>query len=362
MLKTLDRYIIKKFLRTFFFTVLIFTMIAVVIDFSEKVEDFIETDITTREIVLGWYPSFILFVEGLLWPLYTLIAVIFFTSRLAYNSEIISIFNAGVSFRRLLAPYLLAATLVASMLLVGNHWIIPNGNKTMLRIDYTYLSDNEDEGKSRDVHMFVSPDTKIYVKSYRKRDSSARDFRVERFEDDRLAFLLKARSAQWMGPPDNWRLQDYEIRRFDGRDEELILGHGQQMDTTLNLTPQDFVDYKNQQIRMTTPELQTYIQRQRERGVGNTKKYEVEYHRRTAEAFTIYILTIIGVSLAARKVRGGMGLHLALGVGLGAVFIFLSRFSIVFATGQSIPVLVGIWLPNVLFGLIALLLIVRAQK
>lgn len=362
MLATLDKYIIRKFLSTFFFVVLIFTMISTIIDFSEKVEKFIEEPITKKEILIDYYPNFILYIDGLLWPLFTLIAVIFFTSRMAYNSEIISIFNAGVSFQRLMRPYLFSAAFLAVLHFIGNHYFIPKGNKTRLDIVHTHIWRDNDKGKTQDVHMFLSPDTKIYINYYRKRDSTARKFRLERFEGNELVYLLKANTAEWMGPPNKWKLRDYEIRTFSGMNEQLVLGRGLEIDTTLALTPDDFVDYKEQQTMMATPQLKEYIALQRKRGVGNTKKYEIELYRRTAEAFTIFILTIIGLSIAARKVRGGVGLHLAIGIGIGALFIFFSRFAIVFATGQSIPSLVGIWLPNFVFGIVAVYLMRNAQK
>jgi lipopolysaccharide export system permease protein len=362
MLKKLDRYIIGKFLRTFFFTVLIFTMISVIIDFSEKVEKFIEEPITRKEIIVDYYPNFILYIDGLLWPLFTLIAVIFFTSRLAYNSEIISIFNAGVSFKRLIMPYLVASSIIAAMHLVGNHIVIPKGNKTRLDLVHTHIWRDNDKGKTKDVHMFVSPDTKIYIRYFRKRDSTARDLRLERFEENELVYLLKAKSAEWQGDPDKWRLINYEIRTFNGMNEALTIGKGKQIDTTINFSPADFIDYKEQHTMMTSAELQRHIKKQRDRGVGNTQKYEIELHRRTAEPFTIFILTLIGVSIAARKVRGGMGLHLALGIAIGAIFIFLSRFAVVFATEQAIPVFLGIWIPNIVFSFVAVYFVLNAQR
>ncbi|MCB0568425.1 MAG: LptF/LptG family permease [Phaeodactylibacter sp.] len=362
MLKKLDIYIIRKFLSTFFFVVLIFTMISVIIDFSEKVEKFIEEPITKKEILIDYYPNFILYIDGLLWPLFTLIAVIFFTSRMAYNSEIISIFNAGVSFRRLMRPYLFAAGFITILHLLGNHYFIPKGNKIRLDIVYTYIWRDDDKGKTQDVHMFLSPDTKIYVNYFRKRDSTARKFRLEKFKDGELAYLLKANSAEWEGPPDKWKLRDYEIRTFNDMQEQLIVGRGKEIDTTIAFTPSDFVDYKEQQTMMTTPELSEYIATQKRRGVGNTEKYLIEKYRRTAEPFTILILTLIGLSIAARKVRGGIGLHLAMGIGIGALFIFFSRFAVVFATGQAIPPLMGIWFPNILFTAVAIVLVRNAQK
>jgi lipopolysaccharide export system permease protein len=362
MLKKLDRYILGKFLSTFVFTILIFSMIAAIIDFSEKIEKFIETPITAKEIWIDYYPNFIMFINGLLWPLFTLIAVIFFTSRLAYNSEIISIFNAGVSFRRLLYPYLLGATFIAILHFIGNHYVIPNGNNTMLNIVHQYIHTNEDKGQTQDVHLFISPDTKVYVKSYYKADSSIREFRIEQFEANELVYYLKANSAKWLPKKEKWRLNNYEIRKFNDMEEDFIIGRGKQMDTTINLRPADFVDYLNQHTMMNTPLLKSYIQKQKSRGVGNVQKYEIELYRRSAEPFTIIILTLIGVPIAARKVRGGLGLHLALGIGIGAMFIFLSRFAIVFASGQSIPILVGIWMPNLVFLIIALYLVSRAQR
>lgn len=361
MLKRIDWYIIRKFLSTFFFTVLIFVMISVVIDFSEKVEKFIEEPITLREILLGYYPNFIIFIVGLLWPLFTLIAVIFFTSRMAYNSEIISVFNAGVSFKRLSRPYLVAAGFIAILHLIGNHIFIPKGNKIRLDLEHKYISRNTDKGKTNDVHLFVSSDTKVYINRYQKRDSTARNIRIEKFADQRLVYMLKASTAEWMGPPNKWRLKNYEIHTFDSLKEELILGRGQQIDTTLNLNPDDFVDYTDQQTMMTSAALHRFIQAQKLRGVGNTRKYEIELYRRTAEPITIIILTLIGLAIAARKIRGGMGLHLAIGIGIGAMFIFLSRFAIVFAAGEVVPPLVGIWIPNIVFGVVAWYFLRNAQ-
>lgn len=362
MLKTLDWYILKKFLTTFFFTVLIFSLIGMVIDFSEKVEKFIEEPITKQEIIFQYYPSFMLYLAGLLWPLFTLIAVIFFTSRLASNSEIISIFNAGVSFRRYMRPYMVGALFLAFLNFFGNHYFIPLGNKTLFGIMYTYLARNDDKGKTQNVHLFVSPDTKVYIEFFRKRDTTARGFRIEHFENNQLTSLLKAESARWIGPPGTWRLNSYEVHTFNGLKEDLLLHRGEQLDTTLNLTPEDFVDYKEQHSMMTTMELRHYIDNQKNRGVGNTDKYEVELYRRTADAFTIFILTVIGMAIASRKVRGGMGLHLAIGIALGAVFIFLSRFAVVFATSKVIPPILGMWMPNIVFAVIAWYLIRNAQK
>ncbi len=363
MFTTLDRYIIRKFFSTFFFTVLIFTLISVIIDFSEKVEKFIEEPITRSEIFVEYYPSFILYMTGLLWPLFTLIAVIFFTSRLAFNSEIIAILNAGVSFNRFLRPYLFSAGVLTVLYLFGTHVLIPAGNKHMFRILYTYISKNEDKARVRDIHLFVAPGKKVYIGYYSKSDSSVRDFRIEHFEGQRLTGLLKADRAQWQQKTQKWRLYDYESRTFpDTIRERLFVGIGRQLDTVLNLSPADFVDYTSQQSMMSTRQLVRHIHLLGARGAGNIRKYDLELQRRTAEPITIFILTIIGVAIAARKVRGGVGLHLAMGIGLGALYVFLSKFASTFAQDSDVPAWLGAWLPNFLFFTIALRLVSKAQK
>ncbi|MCB0704937.1 MAG: LptF/LptG family permease [Saprospiraceae bacterium] len=361
-MKKLDSYIIRKFISAFFFVALLFTLISVVVDFSDKVEEFIDEPVTVYQVLVSYYFNFTLWINGLLWPLYVLIAVIFFTSRMAYNSEIISILGAGVSFRRMMVPYMGAALLLMGIHFVGNHFIIPKGNKSKLEFERAYIWQESDRGKVEHVNMFIGPNDKIYVRYFRKKDSTAVDFQIDHFERNKLVAIVKAKTAIWQGYPNNWKLKNYEIRTFDGMDETLVVGANEPLDTMFNLTPEDFVKYNNQKEMMTTPELRTYIKEEAQRGVNNTLVYQIEIDRRTADPFTILILTLIGVAIASRKVRGGMGLHLAIGIALGAIYIFLSRFSITFATSEAIPPLLGVWLPNIVFGVIAIYLLARAQK
>lgn len=362
LLGKLDRYIAGKFLKTFFFTVLIFSMISLIIDWSEKIERFIESDISKMEITFEYFPTFLLFILGLLWPMLTLISVIFFTSRMANNSEIISILNAGVSFRRLLRPYLFSAGFLTILYLIGIHFFIPFGNEHRQELERVYFNSNKDEGKTRNVHLFVAPDTKVYINFYRKRDSTARGFRLESYRDQELVALTKANHAKYHADRNVWELNNYELRTFDGKKETLTSGKGEKMDTTINLLPTDFVDYKEQQSTMTTPKLLRHIDKQRSRGSGNIRKYQIELARRTAEPFTVFILTLIGVAVAGRKVRGGVGIQLAIGMFIGALFVFLSRFSATISAGSDIPVLLGMWAPNILFFCAALYFIKIAQK
>jgi lipopolysaccharide export system permease protein len=362
MLKILDRYIIKKFLATFFFVVLIFSMIAVIIDFSQNVEEFIDEKLGAWQVATEYYLNFIFFINGLLWPLFAMISVIFFTSRMAYNSEIISILNAGVSFWRLIRPYLIGAGLLASAHLLLNHVIIPVSNKTRLDFFHTYIMKESDKGNTRDVHMFVDPHTKVYVRDYFKRDSFARNFRLERLDSNRLVSFVEADEARWDGKTKKWKLSNYEIHSFDGIKESIVVGGKSKLDTTFLLTPDDFVRYDDTREKIPSYRLSKFIAEEKRRGIGNTKGYEIELYRRTADPMTIIIVTLIGVAVASRKIRGGMGLHLALGIVLGAVFVFVAKFSITFATNEAMPAWLGVWLPNMVFGAVAIWLMSRAQR
>lgn len=369
MLKKLDWYIIGKFLRTFFFTVLIFSMVSLVIDFSDKIERFIESDITKMEIVFEYFPNFVLYIMGYLWPMLCLIAVIFFTGRMATNSEIISILNAGISFRRFLRPFMVVATFLSLIYVAGIHFVIPWGNEKRTTLEREHFGRNKDEGKTGHVHFFVAPNTKVYMTHYSKLDSSARNFRIEYFEDSELRKLTKARSAKFVpgdpdleNDPDKWRLTNYEMRTFDGKDETIKIGAYGHLDTVLNLNPGDFVQYKEQQASMTTPDLIKYIRKQQARGAGNIRKFQVELARRSAEPFTLFILTLIGVSVAGRKVRGGMGIQLAIGIFIGALFVFISRFASTISASANLPVVLGMWAPNIVFFAAALYFVANAQR
>lgn len=360
-LGVLDRYIIKKYLMSFFFTVLLFTLIAVAIDFADKVDSYISEPVTVREIIFDYTLKFIIHINSLLWPLFALISVIFFTSRMAFDSEIISILNAGISYRRLLRPYLVGAGIIAGLLMLANHTIVPQGNKTRINFEQTYVWKDLDKGKKENIHMFVGPHTKIFIARFNQKDSIATDVRLEEYEGNHITYVLKAKRMKWQGPPGNWQLDGYVARTIDGEREYLKVGLRQKMDTLINLTPKDFVQYLNEKEQMSTVELKAAINKQIKRGLGTPKKFEIEVLRRTSEPFSIIILTLIGVAVSARKVRGGMGLHLAVGIALGALFIFVSKFSTTFAFNSSFPAIYGVWLPNMVFLIIAIALSIKAQ-
>jgi lipopolysaccharide export system permease protein len=360
----LDKYLIKKYLGTFFFVLGIFSLIVIAIDFSEKVEDFIEQPCTKWQVLTQYYPGFLLHMAGLLFPMYALISVVFFTSRLAYDSEIMAILNAGVSFQRLMRPYLLAGGLLCGLHLTFGHFLIPMMNKVRLKFEHTYIcrdKTNCDDVKTSNLNLFIGPETKVFMKYYQREDSSARDFRLEQFKNNRVVSILDAKQAIWLSKEQKWRLSFWMRRDFDGIREKMTGSNSQPIDTVLSLRPTDLVRYKNANELYTTPELDAVINRDRGRGLAN-KQFEIEKYRRTAESVTILILTIIGVAVASRKVRGGMGLHLAIGIGIGAFFILLSKFAVSFAASGTVSPLIGMWIPNMIFVAVAIWLVARAQK
>ena len=363
MIPILDKYIIRKYLSTFFFSALLISMVAVVIDLAENVHKFLKVSLSLSEVLFGYYLPFIPWVNGLLWPLIALVSVIFFTSRMASDSEIISILNAGVSYNRILVPYLIGASLIAGILWVGINYLIPISNEAKTTFEDEHKLKVREQTHSSDTHFFISPDSKIFTRHYRKRDTSITTFRLETFDDKgRLIKLIKADRVEFKEPPHTWSLKDYSVRTLNENNESLLVAAGETLDTSLNFKPGDFTLNTKQMEIMTTKDLRQYIQREEERGIDNTKKYYIELQRRTADPFTIIILTLIGVAIASRKVRGGTGMHLASGIVVGSAFVLLSKFTVTFAHNLSLSPSLGVWIPNIVFMTIALAYILKAQK
>ncbi len=362
-LKLLDRYIVGEFLKTFLFTALLFSLIAVVIDFSDRLDAFIKSEVAAKDVILSYYLHFVVFINGMLWPLFALISVIYFTSRLAKNSEILSILNAGVPFRRIMVPYLLGATIIFLIHLLANHYLVPLGSKIRIPFENENVWQNTNRTRTRNVHVMLDPSTKLYIRNYRQRDTTAIDLRIESYDQEGvLTKFLEAKRAKWKGMPNQWQLTDYLIHTFDGMDESVHSGKTKILDTVINITPSDLIRVKNQQQLFTTGELQDYLAKQRMRGIGGTRIFETELYRRTSEPVSIYILTLIGLAVASRKIRGGIGLHLAIGISLAAIFIVLTRFTMTFTNSESLGPILGVWLPNIVFSIVAAFLIKKAQK
>ena len=359
---TIDFYIIRKYLSTFFFTALLFSIIAVTIDFSEHIENFIDQPVTRKEIIFDYYLNFIPWINGLLWPIFSLIAVIFFTSRLARNTEVVAMLNAGMSYMRFLRLFLLSSALLSIIYLLGNHIFFPIGNKKLKTFENTYISTGNIRVKGNNIHLFIGPEEKVFIATYHRHDSTGTGFRLEKYKDLQLQSVLKARSFKYLPETSKWQLRDYDIREWKDGKEFYISRRNMQMDTSLPLYPSDFVYFINDKEMMTSEELRNYIRYEQDRGVGSSRIMRSEYHRRWAEPFTLIILTVIGASVASRKQRGGMGLHLAMGVCIGAIYVLVSKFALTFSTNLNMPPMLAMWTPNVIFGALAIYLVKRAQK
>jgi len=350
------------YLGSFFFTMLLISMVAVVIDFSEKINRFIDADLSMVTVLVKYYLPFIPWINGLMWPLFSLIAVIFFTSRLAKNSELIATLSSGVSFYRIMVPFLIAASFVATLLWIGKNYVIPHSCKLKNDFEHEYLSKKYQKTLNSDIHIYLNPSEKIYIRHYKKRDTTASVFRLEKFEDEKLVQILKAEQLEFKKLPNEWTLKDYEIRTFKDLDETILIAKGETLDTFFDLTPNDFIRNTKIMENMTTGDLRAHISREQEKGLITGKDFMIELYQRTSQPFSIIILTIIGLAVASRKVRGGMGFHLAVGVILGAAFVVVSEFSATFSINLSLSPLLGSWTPNIIFMVIAAILVRYSQK
>lgn len=341
---------------------LLISMVSVVIDFSEKIHKFIDADLSTLDVILGYYMPFIPWINGLMWPLFSLIAVIFFTSRMARNTEMVAMLSSGMSFNRIVIPYIIASSVLAAALWVGKNYVIPYSNKKKNDFELEHLSKRHLKTLNTEIHFFLNENEKVYIRYYKKRDTTAQGFRLETFEDGRLVRTIQSEKLIFKEEPNHWTIKDYKIRTFKNMEESLVIAKGQSIDTTLNLTPADFVQNMKVMENMTTGDLQEYVSRQSEKGISAPKNFIIQLHQRNSEPFSIIILTIIGVAVASRKVRGGMGLHLAMGVTIGAAFVVIGQFSATFSNNLSLSPALGAWIPNIIFGIIAWILVKKSQQ
>jgi lipopolysaccharide export system permease protein len=361
-LKKIDIYILKKFLGTFFFAMLLITMVAIVVDIPERIDRFINEPVTLQEILFDYYLNFIPWINAILWPLFALIAVIFFTSRMARQTEFVAMLSSGISYYRLLVPYLTGSILIAVVHWYGNNNIVPKSTRIKAEFENKYIYKSNQKVKSDNVQFLLDEQSIAYIRYYRKRDTSALDFRLENYDGQQLQQYLVAKKIKFKEEPNIWTISDYYVRKIDGRREWLDLREGKNLDTALNLVPKDFVRYKNQREMMLSSEMRELIQYEREKGISTAKNLVVELQRRNADPVTIIILTVIGFAIASRKSREGAGWHMAVGVGIGALFVVASRFSIAFSNTVSINPELGVWVPNILFGIVAVILVLKAQQ
>lgn len=347
--RTIDIYITKMFLGTFFYAIALILSIAIVFDISENLDEFISKDIPSKDIIFDYYLNFIPYFANLFSPLFTFIAVIYFTSKMAYNTEIIAILSSGVSYHRLMRPYLVSAFILAGFSFTLGNYIIPPANKVLNNFRHKYI-DNNRVITERNIHRQIEPGVYIYMQSFNASNVGYR-FTMEKFEDARLIEKLSADNIRWDAETEKWVINNYWKRIIYEDYEEFEKGY--RLDTTLNMTPNDYKVIKNQMETYTTPALKKEISLMKMRGV-NTIEWEIEKHKRLSGPFSAFILTLIGVGLASRKIKGGLGLHLGLGLGLSFSYILFMQVSTVFAISGSAPPILAVWIPNIFYSLIAL--------
>lgn len=360
MLKKLDLYIIKKFLGTFFFALMLFTMVSIIIDLTEKIDGFIQHGVTAEQVIFDYYINFIPYIDALLTPLFVFISVIFFTSKLASNSEIISMYSGGISIYRLMVPYFISCGIIAGILLYANHMIVPKANKNWQTFEYTHLSNRGVLRINRTHQLQVEKGKFLYVENYTQYDKVGYKFSYEVVQNDQLIYKLKADRIAWNDSTQDWKLTNYMVRIFEENSE--VIYEGIVLDTFMGFTPKDLDFRISIKEEMQTPELLKHIEKLRINGYQDLPYYLIEYHRRTADVFMTFILTIIGFSIASRKVRGGIGLHIVAGFAISATYILLSRFTTTFSTNGDLPAFFGVWIPNFIFLAVAIYLLKKSQQ
>ena len=356
MLKKIDIDIIKKFLGTYFFAIALIISIAVVFDINEKLDSFLNAPL--KAIVVDYYLNFIPYFANLFSPLFTFIAVIFFTSKLADNSEIIAMLSSGISFRRLMIPYMISAAIIAGVTFYLNSYVIPPANVTRIEFQNKYVK-NKKVDYASNIQLQVEPGVIAYMSRYDNNTKTGYRFSLEKFEGKILKSRLTAQTVTYDSAY-HWIIKDYMIRNFNGMREELT--RGSRLDSIITIEPSDFLISRYDSELMTTSALKTYIDRQKKRGVANIKDFEIEYEKRFAMTAASFILTVIGMSLSSRKVKGGMGVNIGIGLLLSFSYILFSTVSSTFAVSGATSPRVAVWLPNIVYSIIAVYLYRKAPK
>jgi len=350
-----DRYIIRKFLGTFFFTITLIVAIAIVFDLSEKIDNFLENNAPLKKIIFEYYLNFIPSFAVLFSPLFTFVTVIYFTSRMAYNTEIIAILSSGVSFNRLLVPYFISALALTVFAFSLNNFVIPHANARKLAFeDIYYHGDAPRVVREKHIHRQIEPGIFVYLESYDTHSNVGRRFSIEKFSDGRLESKMLADEIRWDSLKGKWNVYNYYVRDF--HDDVQTITQGRMTDTTLSMNPEEFRRRENAVEAMNLGELTSFIKEQKMQGAENIDIYMIEKHRRFSFPFSAFILTLIGVSVSSRKVKGGIGMQLGVGLLISFSYIVFMQFSSQFAINGPLSPFVAVWIPNVVFVFVAFFL------
>lgn len=354
--KILDRYIIRKFLGTYIFAIILILAITIMFDVNEKLDAFLKAPF--KATILDYFVNFLPYFANQFSPLFTFIAVIFFTSKLAGNSEIIAMLSTGMSFKRLTRPYLVSATVIAIVTFILAAYIIPPANVKRIEYTNTYVK-NKRVDFGTNIMLQASPGQIAFIQRYDNTSKTGYKFSLESFKDKKLVSRLTAQTIKY-DTAYNWTVRDYIIRDFVGNRE--LIRKGSSLDTIIQIQPRDFLIAKNDHEMLTSPELQEYISRQKERGVANIKSFEIELEKRYAMTAAAFILTIIGLSLSSRKVRGGMGVNLGLGLVLAFSYLLFMTVTSSFAVSGLTSPRIAMWIPNFIYSIIAIILYRKASQ
>ncbi|MGD1844605.1 MAG: LptF/LptG family permease [Salibacteraceae bacterium] len=358
-MKRIDWYIIRKFLSTFFFILGIIMLIAVIFDVSEKLDDFLKHNTPIGEILLDYYLNFVLYFGNLFSSLLIFISVIIFTSQMASKTEIVAILSSGVSFRRMLLPYFVAGTFLAIGSLLLNHYVIPRANKQRLAFEELYIR-SKFQNRDKNIHRRINDNDVIYFYRYNADRNVGQKFSLEHWENDVLTYKLSADFLKWDSTRQGWTIENYVARTIHPDGE--VLTRGQQIDTVFNFKPIDFERRLNTTETMDANELDAFIDQEREKGSENIPTYLITKYQRTSYPFATYVLVLIGASIASRKVRGGIGLHIVLGLLVAVSYILMMKVTTVYATNAGLDPLLAVWLPNIIYGVLSLIILQRAPK
>jgi lipopolysaccharide export system permease protein len=358
-LKKIDIYIIRKFLGTYFYSILLLTVIIIIFDISEKIDDFIEKDAPLKAIIFEYYLNFIPYFVNMFSSLFTFIAVVYFTSRMASNTEIVAILNAGISFWRFLVPYMISGVFLTILSFGLMNYVIPYTNRDLRAFEKQYIK-NPFKSNQMNMHMQLEPGTYVYIENFNSVGEIGYRFSLEKFDSTGLKLKLKAEIITWDSIQSRWKMTNYTLRKINPQGETLY--QGKETDTVMAFTPDDFmVDIENAKT-MTYDQLNRFIEREEMRGSTLTGQFNLEKYKRLTFPFANLVLTFIGVALSSRKVRGGIGMHLGMGIGIAFTFILLLQVTSVFAIFGNLPAWIALWIPNIIYSIIAIILLRLAPK
>ena len=352
-IKKLDGYIIRKFIGTYIYSIVLIISISIVFDVNENLAKFTTYHAPLRAIVFDYYANFVPYFANLFSPLFVFIAVIFFTSKLAGNSEIIAMLASGMSFKRLLRPYMISAAMISILNFYLGAYVIPQGTVVRHNFESQYKNSKKNTTASN-VQLQVDKGVIAYISQYDDKHKTGYGFSLDKFENKKLISHMTANVIKYDTISDSryhWKAINYKIRTLKGMRENIT--SGMEIDTMIIMEPMDLVFSKGQQETFTSPELKRYISKQKDRGSSNVVQYEVEYHKRIATSFASFILTVIGLSLSSRKRKGGMGLYLGIGMALSFSYILLQTVCATFAINANTPPMLAAWIPNILYTFIA---------